>query len=135
MFLKYQGFLVLILFSIEVLATAELLWRLTGFLFFKRWLLRLSWILPLYLILAYRIYGTSRHSQTIRTFLDYQRFQLRTQVRDSEILAACYMPYLTATICILILAVHLRSRFDQWMRRRTWKPVVGFRGQSDLRKI
>ena len=99
--LERLGYWVLVLFSVEVLVLFGLLWKRTGILFFKRWLYRLSWILPLHLWLAYLIYDTSLDPRAIRSFLDYNHFMARLLVRDTEILLARFIPHLTATIAVL----------------------------------
>lgn len=107
------GYWVLVLFSVEVLILFGLLWRRTGILFFKRWLYRLSWILPLHLWLAYLVYDTSLNPHAIRSFLDYNHFMARVLVRESETLVARFLPYLMAGVIALLFLPPLASRLKR----------------------
>lgn len=104
---QYVGFWSLAVFSAELLALLWLLWKRTGIGFFSRWLARLSGILPLLLYLAYRIGDQVPDPATIRSFEAYLSFQTHLAVRDAEILAARYIPYLALAITTLAVLPRL----------------------------
>lgn len=127
---EYAGYWALwspVVFGAEVLALLWLFWKRTGMAFFNRWLWRLSWILPCCLYLAYRNHGPVPDFRTIRSFEDYLHFQTVLAVRNAEILAARYIPYLAAAIVALTLLPSLIAKITHLIKdlpRRVLKPAA-----------
>lgn len=91
----YAGYWALVVLAGEAMILLGLLWKRTRFPFFRRWLLRLSWLLPVMLYLAYRIGDQIPDPRAIRSFESYLLFLTRLAVRDTEFFAAHSIPYLS----------------------------------------
>ena len=97
------GYWSLIAFDFELVALIVILWRRTRWAFFERWLRRLSWLLPSFLWWGYYYRWPIPQHIAIHSIEDFLRIQTRLFFRDSEVLAALLIPWLSLAVATAVL--------------------------------